>query len=106
MESITRKKRLDTYERKLAEYNYKLSKAKKFYRNKDTIFTRQALEEIELELNDLKDCKKLNFRHILIQNEDMNEIDDTMTVRSVRRVVKLRFKCINPKCPEFHVKKS
>lgn len=84
MESITRKKRLDTYERKLAEYNYKLSKAKKFYRNKDTIFTRQALEEIELELNDLKDCKKLNFRHILIQNEDMNEIDDTMTVRSVR----------------------
>ena len=32
----------------------------------------------------------------------MTENDDTMTVRSVRRIVKLRFKCINQKCKNFH----
>lgn len=101
---MAKNKRFDHYERRLGEYNYKLSRPQRVNRDEDTIFTIQALEEIGLELKDLKDCKKLRFKHVLIKNEDMKELDDTMTVRSVRRVVKLRFRCTDQKCPEFHAK--
>ncbi len=50
---MARLNRMDAYERKLREYNSKLSKSKKCNRGEDTIFTKQALEEIDLELKDL-----------------------------------------------------
>jgi hypothetical protein len=60
------------YQRKLDALNTKLASPRKVNRDEDTIFTKSALEEIPLELDDLKKDRKLLFTHSLVKNEVMN----------------------------------
>lgn len=92
------------YEQKLDKINYQLAKRKKCHRGQETIFTRQAVQEIGEELDFLK--KSFPIKHTLVKKERMLQQDDSMTVRSIRRIVKLRFRCTNQKCSEFHQKEK
>ena len=92
----------EVYERELGMINRFLASPKTVNRDTDTIFRREAIGRIEEEMDRL--MKDYAFTHRFVKPQDMD--DDRMTTRSVRRLIKMRFRCKNQRCKQSKRRKN
>lgn len=93
---------LEVYENELGKINHFLACPKPVNRDVDTIFAREAIGRIEDEMDRL--MKDYTFTHRFVKPQHMD--DDSWTTRSVRRLIKMRFRCKNPRCEQFRPRQS